>query len=243
MPGEIPRRGVFAHWGRGTGSAKVELVFPGGTYGIRKRLVSADLIPLDEALPVLLADGAQVSGCGSARRSGPRPRRPGVGLIARGPPAADRRGRRHGRLAGRAARSGRPRMDAPARRGLPADRASPGGTWLAPDAAALSRVTDPRSLGRDRRPDRALARRAPDDRVARVRRGRSHACRRSRGMARRHHRRPGGRGASRAADRGRPAAGHGRRRHHGRGGRQPGRMVPSRRSGWCCSCAATPIRA
>jgi len=42
VPGEIPRRGVFAHWGRGTGSAKVELVFPGGTYGIRKRLMSAD---------------------------------------------------------------------------------------------------------------------------------------------------------------------------------------------------------
>jgi hypothetical protein len=46
---------VFAHWGRGTGSAKVELVFPGGTYGIRKRLMSADLIPLAEALPSLLA--------------------------------------------------------------------------------------------------------------------------------------------------------------------------------------------
>src|SRR6476469_8369743 len=55
VPGEIPRRGVFAHWGRGTGSAKVELVFPGGTYGIRKRLMSADLIPLAEALPSLLA--------------------------------------------------------------------------------------------------------------------------------------------------------------------------------------------
>ena len=50
VPGEIPRQGVFAHWGRGTGSAKVELVFPGGTYGIRKRLMSADLIPLAEAL-------------------------------------------------------------------------------------------------------------------------------------------------------------------------------------------------
>jgi hypothetical protein len=54
VPGEIPRRGVFAHWGKGSGSAKLELVFPGGTYGLRKRLVSADLIPLAEALPVLL---------------------------------------------------------------------------------------------------------------------------------------------------------------------------------------------
>ena len=49
VPGEIPRRGVFAHWGKGSGSAKLELVFPGGRYGIRKRLVSADLIPLAEA--------------------------------------------------------------------------------------------------------------------------------------------------------------------------------------------------
>ena len=54
VPGDIPRRGVFAHWGKGSGSAKLELVFPGGRYGIRKRLVSADLIPLTEALPVLL---------------------------------------------------------------------------------------------------------------------------------------------------------------------------------------------
>ena len=58
VPGEIPRQGVFAHWGRGAGRAKLELVFPGGTYGIRKRLVSADLIPLGEALPELLADDA-----------------------------------------------------------------------------------------------------------------------------------------------------------------------------------------
>ncbi len=55
VPGEIPRRGVFAHWSRGSGSAKLELVFPGGRYGIRKRLVSADLIPLTDALPALLA--------------------------------------------------------------------------------------------------------------------------------------------------------------------------------------------
>src|SRR5882724_3550861 len=83
VPGEIPRRGVFAHWGRGTGSAKVEQVFPGGTYSLRKRLVSADLIPLDQALPVLLSDGtgertrlsAQVWAAAAAS---------GVVLIARG---------------------------------------------------------------------------------------------------------------------------------------------------------------
>ena len=83
VPGEIPRRGVFAHWGRGTGSAKVELVFPGGTYGIRKRLMSADLIPLAEALPSLLAVEAsertrQSSQAWAAAAAA------GVGLIARG---------------------------------------------------------------------------------------------------------------------------------------------------------------
>jgi hypothetical protein len=46
VPGEIPRRGVFAHWGKGSGSAKLELVFPGGRYGIRKRLVSAGRLQL-----------------------------------------------------------------------------------------------------------------------------------------------------------------------------------------------------
>jgi hypothetical protein len=29
VPGEIPRQGMFAHWGRGTGAARLELVFPG----------------------------------------------------------------------------------------------------------------------------------------------------------------------------------------------------------------------
>ena len=87
VPAGIPRRGVFALWGRGSGSAKLELVFPGGRYGIRKRLVSADLIPLAEALPTLLAaDPGEQPG---------RPMRPsarvwaaaaaaGVGLVARG---------------------------------------------------------------------------------------------------------------------------------------------------------------
>ncbi len=87
VPGEVPRRGVFAHWGKGSGTAKLELVFPAGRYGIRKRLVSADLIPLGEALPVLLT-------CDPGARPG-RPMRPsarvwaaaaaaGVGLVARG---------------------------------------------------------------------------------------------------------------------------------------------------------------
>ena len=86
IPSEIPRRGVFALWGNGSGSAKLELVFPGGTYGIRKRRVSAEIIPLVEALPALLAI--------DPGHAGPRMRHSarvwaaavaaGVGLVARG---------------------------------------------------------------------------------------------------------------------------------------------------------------
>ncbi len=74
---------MFAHWGRGGGTARVELVFPGGTYGIRKRLVAADIIPLAEALPALLAVGAgermRLSGQAWAAAAAA-----GAGLIARG---------------------------------------------------------------------------------------------------------------------------------------------------------------
>ena len=87
VPAGIPRRGVFALWGRGSGSAKLELVFPGGGYGIRKRLVSAHLIPLAEALPTLLAaDPGEQPG----RSMRPSARvwaaaaAAGVGLVARG---------------------------------------------------------------------------------------------------------------------------------------------------------------
>ena len=88
VPSEIPRRGVFASWGKGpgnlvSGNAKIEMVFPGGAYGIRKRMVSAELIPVAEALPLLLS--TEVT---------PRPRcsvqvwaaaaAAGVGLVARG---------------------------------------------------------------------------------------------------------------------------------------------------------------
>jgi hypothetical protein len=83
VPNEVPRRGVFALWGTGSGSAKLELVFPGGSYGIRKRLVSADLIPLAEALPALL-----VIDPGSRMRRSARvwaaAAAAGVGLVARG---------------------------------------------------------------------------------------------------------------------------------------------------------------
>ncbi len=87
VPNEIPRRGVFALWGKGSGSAKLELVFPGGTYGIRKRLVSADLIPLAEALPVLLAIDPELRAGRPIRRSArvwAAAAAAGVGLVARG---------------------------------------------------------------------------------------------------------------------------------------------------------------
>ena len=87
VPGEIPRRGVFALWGKGSGSAKLELVFPGGTYGIRKRLISADLIPLAEALPVLLAVDPDERAGRPMRRSvrvWAAAAAAGVGLVARG---------------------------------------------------------------------------------------------------------------------------------------------------------------
>jgi SNF2-related domain/SNF2 Helicase protein/Helicase conserved C-terminal domain len=85
VPHEIPRRSVFAHWGRGTGSAKLELVFPGGTYGIRKRLVSADLIPLAEALPALLAaDPGEHAGRRLSAQVWTAAAAAGLGVIARG---------------------------------------------------------------------------------------------------------------------------------------------------------------
>jgi hypothetical protein len=83
IPGEIPRNGLFASWGLGSATSKVELVFPGGTYGIRKRLVSADLIPVAEALPSLLTLGHDYP----ARRSTrvwAAAASAGVGLVARG---------------------------------------------------------------------------------------------------------------------------------------------------------------
>jgi len=89
IPEVIPRRGVIAFWGTGSGSGKVELVFAGGRYGIRKRLVSADLVPVADALPMLLSVNP-----GTASRPDAPVRQSvsvwsaaataGVGLVARG---------------------------------------------------------------------------------------------------------------------------------------------------------------
>jgi hypothetical protein len=89
VPDEVPRRGKFAFWGAGGGSDKVELVFAGGTYGVRKRRVSATFVPVAEALPTLLAIDPNATG-----PAGPTVRRTlgawaaaataGIGLVARG---------------------------------------------------------------------------------------------------------------------------------------------------------------
>jgi len=79
---------VFACWGKGPrnpvpGNAKVELVFPGGTYGIRKRMVSAELIPVAEALPLLLST-EDALGMRRSVRVWAAAAAAGVGLVARG---------------------------------------------------------------------------------------------------------------------------------------------------------------
>jgi hypothetical protein len=89
IPDEIPRRGTFAFWGTGSGAGKVELVFAGGTYGVRKRRVSADLVPVAEALPALLAIDPNAAGPAGlvVRRSigvWAAAAAAGVGLVARG---------------------------------------------------------------------------------------------------------------------------------------------------------------
>ena len=87
VPSAIPRRGVFARWGTGSGSAKLELVFPRGAHDLRKRLVAADLISLGEALPALLAIDPGGRGGQPMRRSArvwAAAAAAGVGLVARG---------------------------------------------------------------------------------------------------------------------------------------------------------------
>jgi SNF2-related domain/SNF2 Helicase protein/Helicase conserved C-terminal domain len=89
VPGEIPRQGAFAFWGAGPGPDRVELVFAGGTYGVRKRQVSATFVPIAEALPELLAIDPNAAGpVGSAPRRSvavwAAAATAGVGLVARG---------------------------------------------------------------------------------------------------------------------------------------------------------------
>ena len=99
VPNEIPRRGVLALWGTGSGTGKVELVFARGTDALRKRLVTARFLSVAEALPELLSidpnaaglNGAGLNGAGTAGQA-VRPAlgvwaaaaTAGVGLVARG---------------------------------------------------------------------------------------------------------------------------------------------------------------
>src|SRR5258707_10551183 len=61
VPDDVPRRGVLALWGTGSGSGKVELVFTRAG-GLRKRLVTARFLPVAEALPELLSIDPNVTG-------------------------------------------------------------------------------------------------------------------------------------------------------------------------------------
>jgi superfamily II DNA or RNA helicase len=55
LPDAVPRRGSFAFWRAGGGPDQVELVFDGGQYGVRKRMVSAHVLPVATVLPELLS--------------------------------------------------------------------------------------------------------------------------------------------------------------------------------------------
>ena len=62
VPDEIPRRGVLALWGTGSGTGKVELVFARGASALRKRLVTARFLSVAEALPELLSVDPNATG-------------------------------------------------------------------------------------------------------------------------------------------------------------------------------------
>ena len=94
IPDDIPRRGVFALWGTGSGTSKVELVFARGADGLRKRLVTASFLSVAEALPELLSIDPNATGPHATGAAGQAVRpalgvwaaaaTAGVGLVARG---------------------------------------------------------------------------------------------------------------------------------------------------------------
>src|SRR5260370_18122905 len=81
VPDDVPRRGVLALWGTGSGTDKVELVFA-RVGGLRKRLVTARFLPVAEALPELLSIGPDAIGPDAIRPDAVRPDPAGPG----GPP-------------------------------------------------------------------------------------------------------------------------------------------------------------
>src|ERR1019366_3569544 len=89
VPDDIPRRGVFALWGTGSGTGKVEFVFARGADGLRKRVVTASFLSVAEALPELLSIEPNATGpAGSAVRPTlgvwAAAATAGVGWVARG---------------------------------------------------------------------------------------------------------------------------------------------------------------
>src|SRR5258708_10596619 len=97
VPDDVPRRGVLALWGTGSGTGKVELVFA-SAYGLRKRLVTARFMSVADALPELLsidpnAAGPNATGPGGGHggraplRGGAAAATAGGGLGPRGRPA------------------------------------------------------------------------------------------------------------------------------------------------------------
>ena len=84
VPGDVPRRSGFAFWGAGPGPDKVELVFPGGTYGVRKRWVTATFVPVAEILPELVALDPSAAGVRRSVAAWAAAATAGVGLVARG---------------------------------------------------------------------------------------------------------------------------------------------------------------
>ena len=84
LPDVIPRRGSFAFWRTGGGQDQVELVFDGGQYGVRKRMVSAHVLPVAAVLPRLLSIDPNGSNVPHSLGVWASAATAGVGLIARG---------------------------------------------------------------------------------------------------------------------------------------------------------------
>ena len=84
LPDAVPRRGSFAFWRTGGGPDQVELVFDGGQYGVRKRMVSAHVLPVTAVLPSLLSIDPNGSSVPRSLGVWASAATAGVGLIARG---------------------------------------------------------------------------------------------------------------------------------------------------------------
>ncbi|HEX2809324.1 MAG TPA: SNF2 helicase-associated domain-containing protein, partial [Kineosporiaceae bacterium] len=94
VPNEVPRLGTLVLWGPGAGPDSIELVFPRGTDGVRKRVVPASRLPIPEALDRLLAIGPATAAGDTPHRGRMEPSHSvavwaaaataGIGLIARG---------------------------------------------------------------------------------------------------------------------------------------------------------------